>query len=141
MAFNNSSRALASVAPPLSNLGAAGCVCAIGTDRELPVLRPQTGPFPESTHPEYGSIQRRTKKRMSLTACGNSIWFEFCDCLKMAIFGSRMAISRPFSDGIMGRNDDIYLGTSYLGNHRPQPAQIMHAASLRYYVDRFFFDF
>ena len=29
---------------------------------------------------------------MPLTACRNSIWFDFCDCLKMAIFGSRMGI-------------------------------------------------
>ena len=35
-----------------------------------------------------------TKKRMSLTSCRNSIWFELRDCLKMAIFRSRMGISR-----------------------------------------------
>ena len=51
------SSARASVAPPLSNLGAAGCVCAIDTDRELPVSQPQIGPFPESKQPENGTIQ------------------------------------------------------------------------------------
>ena len=31
---------------------------------------------------------------MPLISCRNSIWFDFCDCLKMAIFGSRIGISR-----------------------------------------------
>ena len=47
---------------------------------------------------------------MPLTACRNSIWFDFCDCLKMAIFGSRMGIPRK---NRFYRNRYRYLNLSF----------------------------
>ena len=83
-------------APLLPNLGAAGCVCAIDTDQEVPVFAASNRMFPRvwRTWIWYHSNKLVTKKRMPLTACRNSILFDFCDSLKMAIFGSRMGISR-----------------------------------------------
>ena len=61
------------------------------------------------------------------------------DCLKMAIFGSRMGIC---SQHFFSRHFFIiYLGTSYLGNHKPSTHKVLHAPSSRYYVETFFFDF